>query len=597
MAQNNQGFTLFGYHLGKVEDLKKKAEDIPSFVPPPNEDGSLEIAPGGAYGTYVDLEGSAKNEAELVTKYRGLALQAECDAAIEDIINEAIIREDNKAPVTINLDKIDDKLMPPKVKERVREEFKNVLKLLDFDNMAYDIFKRWYVDGRLYYHMMINEKTPRDGIKELRYIDPRRIRKVREPIKAVPKPQAGINTVMAPVAYNEYYLYMQVLNSGSAFAQSGIKISKHSIAYVHSGILDQKNKMVLGYLHKAIKPMNQLRMLEDAVVIYRLSRAPERRVFYIDVGNLPKMKAEQYLRDMMTKHKNRLVYDASTGEVRDDRKVMTMLEDFWLPRREGGKGTEITTLPGGQSLGQMDDVEYFRRNLYKALHVPVSRIQSETTFNFGRASEITRDEVKFSKMIDRIRTRFNHLFDIVLQTQLVLRGVMSMDEFKLIKEAIHYDYLRDNYFSELKDQEIMNARLGMLQVIDPYTGKYYSVKYVREKILKMTEEEIEDMDEQIEEEAASQQATQDGMMGDPNAASPQFGGAPPQPGGASPAPSGNPAGPVKPAGPKPKSPGAAASGGGQMKEEVKPMTPEERRLVESMTLFIRDINKVGDDDL
>lgn len=597
MAQNNQGFTLFGYHLGKVEDLKKKAEDIPSFVPPPNEDGSLEIAPGGAYGTYVDLEGSAKNEAELVTKYRGLALQAECDAAIEDIINEAIIREDNKAPVTINLDKIDDKLMPPKVKERVREEFKNVLKLLDFDNMAYDIFKRWYVDGRLYYHMMINEKTPRDGIKELRYIDPRRIRKVREPIKAVPKPQAGINTVMAPVAYNEYYLYMQVLNSGSAFAQSGIKISKHSIAYVHSGILDQKNKMVLGYLHKAIKPMNQLRMLEDAVVIYRLSRAPERRVFYIDVGNLPKMKAEQYLRDMMTKHKNRLVYDASTGEVRDDRKVMTMLEDFWLPRREGGKGTEITTLPGGQSLGQMDDVEYFRRNLYKALHVPVSRIQSETTFNFGRASEITRDEVKFSKMIDRIRTRFNHLFDIVLQTQLVLRGVMSMDEFKLIKEAIHYDYLRDNYFSELKDQEIMNARLGMLQVIDPYTGKYYSVKYVREKILKMTEEEIEDMDEQIEEEAASQQATQDGMMGDPNAASPQFGGAPPQPGGASPAPNGNPAGPVKPAGPKPKSPGAAASGGGQMKEEVKPMTPEERRLVESMTLFIRDINKVGDDDL
>lgn len=581
----NNGITLFGYRLGKVEDLKKKAEDIPSFAPPPNDDGSLEIAPGGAYGTYVDLEGSAKNEGELVTKYRELAIQAEVDSAIDDIVNEAIIHEDNKAPIEINLDEIDDKVLSPKLKERIREEFKTVLKLLDFDNMAYDIFRRWYIDGRLYYHMMINEKTPREGIKELRYIDPRRIRKVREPIKQTPQPRTGATQVVRPIEYNEYFLYMQTVNSGTAFAQQGIKISKDSIAYVHSGLMDQKNRMVLGYLHKAIKPMNQLRMLEDAVVIYRLSRAPERRIFYIDVGNLPKMKAEQYLRDMMAKHKNRLVYDASTGEIRDDRKVMTMLEDFWLPRREGGRGTEITTLPAGQNLGEMEDVEYFRRKLYKALHVPVSRIQSEQTFNFGRASEITRDEVKFSKMIDRLRKRFNHLFDSILETQLILRGVMTREEFKLIKELIHYDYLRDNYFAELKEQEVLNARLGLLQNIDPYTGKYYSVKYVREKILHMTEEEIEEMDEQIQIEQSEMMDQQQQMMAsgmvDPN------NGQPIQPGMGGPPQGPQQTQPVRSKPPPTKKPATP-----QQKKEIqevvldKPLSPEEKRLVESMTKLI-----------
>ena len=416
------GIRLFGYKIGK-EDAQKEAERIPSFAPPPNDDGAIEVAPGGSYGTFVDLEGTAKSEGELVTRYRDLSLQAEVESAIEDIVNEAIIFEEHKAPVEINLDRLK---LPDSLKKKIRDEFIIVLKLLDFNNMAYDIFKRWYIDGRLYYHMMIDEEKSRDGIKELRYIDPRRIRKIREPIK---KHQL-VNQIPSATGYNEYYIYMHIGVTGSANIHQGIKISKDSICYVHSGMMDQRNRMILSHLHKAIKPMNQLRMLEDATVIYRLARAPERRVFYIDVGNLPKMKAEQYLRDMMIKHKNRLVYDASTGEVRDDRKHMTMLEDFWLPRREGSRGTEISTLPGGQNLGQMEDVEYFRRKLYKALNVPTSRLQAETNFNFGRANEITRDEIKFSKMIDRLRVRFSQLFDKILETQLLLKGIMDKEEWK-----------------------------------------------------------------------------------------------------------------------------------------------------------------------
>jgi hypothetical protein len=347
---------------------------------------------------------------------------------------------------------------------------------------------------------MIDEKRPRDGIKELRYIDPRRIRKVREPIRRSPVP--GTMNQPQP-AYNEYYLYIQSGVTGTTMNQ-GVRITRDSISYVHSGLMDQRNRMILSYVHKAIKPMNQLRMLEDAVVIYRLARAPERRIFYIDVGNLPKQKAEQYLRDMMVKHKNRLVYDAATGEIRDDRKHMTMLEDFWLPRREGGRGTEITTLQGGQNLGQMEDVEYFRQKLYKALNVPIGRLQTDQTFNFGRSGEITRDEIKFSKFIDRLRTRFSQLFHSILETQLLLRGVMTREEWNLVKEGIHYDFLRDNYYAEIKEQEIMNARLGIMQNVDQFVGKYFSVSYVRKKVLKMTEEEIAEINNEIAEDAENQ---------------------------------------------------------------------------------------------
>lgn len=572
---------LFGFKLSKAEDSKKDASDIPSFAPPPNEDGSYEVAPGGSYGTFVDLEGTVRTELELVTRYRDLALQAEVESAIDDIVNEAIIHEDNKPLVQINLDNIE---MPDRVKDKIREEFKTVTKLLDFQNMGYDIFRRWYIDGRIYYHMMINEKRPRDGLQELRYIDPRRIRKVREAMRK--DPQAASRPLPIVPAYNEYYLYSpgNVANPMAAGANPatmnmGIKISKDSVVYVTSGLLDQRNRMVLSHLHKAIKPMNQLRMLEDATVIYRLSRAPERRIFYIDVGNLPKMKAEQYLKDMMTKHKNKLVYDAATGEVRDDRKYMTMLEDFWLPRREGGRGTEITTLPGGQNLGQMDDVEYFRRKVYKSLNVPQTRIQSDASFNMGRSGEITRDEVKFSKLIDRLRGRFTHLFDTVLETQLVLRGVMSKEEWKLIKENVHYDFLRDNYYAELKEQEIVNARLGILQNIDIYVGKYFSLQYVRENVLQMTEEDIIKIEQEIADEedmnvAAQQDMSQDGQQ--------------PQ---SQPQPQQSPAFQKK--APTPKKPSAVREQI-EIKEKVD-ISDEEKKLIESMTRFMDSM--AGDSSL
>ena len=974
---------LFGFKLSKAEDSKKDASDIPSFAPPPNEDGSYEVAPGGSYGTFVDLEGTVRTELELVTRYRDLALQAEVESAIDDIVNEAIIHEKNKPLVQINLDNIE---MPDRVKDKIREEFKTVTKLLDFQNMGYDIFRRWYIDGRIYYHMMINENRPRDGLQELRYIDPRRIRKVREAMRK--DPQAASRPLPIVPAYNEYYLYSpgNVANPMAAGANPatmnmGIKISKDSVVYVTSGLLDQRNRMVLSHLHKAIKPMNQLRMLEDATVIYRLSRAPERRIFYIDVGNLPKMKAEQYLKDMMTKHKNKLVYDAATGEVRDDRKYMcfamgtriplmdgrtltlqdiiteyeagknnwvyscdpitgkfspgpvswagitkrnsevvrvtfdngesvvctpdhkfpvwskgfveakdllgesiipgyrrmksitpdgveyeqifkndtktwefthretvkwkkehnihenlihdekyrdmdksvihhmnfnrmdnnpknlvsmnhkdhmvyhhdiqslvytsdiytfvnecakslmkttdivkkinsdrtiiaswslantgrhvknknidqliftikdlarvvkaagcaswkeycsqydtrirenngrikrgstvkgtnewksllrqraenreyihaetwkiispegdieiienlskfcrehpahlnrsnikgngsrgyraeklhnhkavsvewlsdnidvgcltidkdetyhsnhtylldcgvyaknTMLEDFWLPRREGGRGTEITTLPGGQNLGEMDDVEYFRRKVYKSLNVPQTRIQSDASFNMGRSGEITRDEIKFSKLIDRLRGRFTHLFDTVLETQLVLRGVMSKEEWKLIKENVHYDFLRDNYYAELKEQEIVNARLGILQNIDIYVGKYFSLQYVRENVLQMTEEDIIKIEQEIADEedmnvAAQQDMSQDGQQ--------------PQ---SQPQPQQSPAFQKK--APTPKKPSAVREQI-EIKEKID-ISDEEKKLIESMTRFMDSM--AGDSSL
>jgi len=488
--------SLFGFKIGTTEDAIKKAESIPSFVPPTRDDGAVEIAPGGAYGTFVDLEGTAKSEAELTTRYREMSGQPEVDAAVDDIVNEAIVTDFRAAAVEIDLDEAKD--IPESIKKRIHEEFDEVMIQPDFRNMCYEIFRRWYIDGRLFYHIMIDKTRPREGIKELRYIDPRRIRKVREPVK---KSAAGLLNQKNPQvpAYEEYYLYNPGGLAGAGYTQ-GIKIAPDSICYVNSGLLDNRNRMTLSYLHKAIKPLNQLRMLEDAVVIYRLSRAPERRIFYIDVGNLPKVKAEQYMRDMMVRHKNRLVYDAQTGEVRDDRKFMTMLEDFWLPRREGARGTEITTLPGGQNLGQMDDVFYFQKKLYKALNVPESRLQADTGFNMGRANEITRDEVKFAKFITRLRHRFSAIFNNLLEIQLALKGVMSREEWSRLKPQVQYNFLSDNSFQELKNQDLMTARMVLLATVDPFLGKYYSKNWVQKNVLRLTEEEIDEMEEEIKKE-------------------------------------------------------------------------------------------------
>ena len=547
---------LFGFNISRADQEQK--EDLKTFVPPQPDDGAIEIAPGGSYGTFVDLDGTAKTEAELVTRYREMSMQPECDAAVEDVINESIVMDEDN-PIEIVLD---DLKQPNSIKNKIREEFESVLEMLDFSNRGYDIFRRWYVDGRLYHHIIINDKDPRDGIKELRYIDPRKIRKVREKVKSK-DPRTG--ATIYNKEQKEYYLYNPKGITSSA--TQGIKIAPDSISHIHSGLMDSKNSLVLGHLNKAVKPLNQLRMLEDATVIYRLARAPERRIFYIDVGNLPKMKAEQYLRDMMVKHKNKLVYDASTGEVRDDRKFMTMLEDFWLPRRDGGRGTEITTLPGGQNLGEMDDVDYFRRKLYKSLNVPVTRMESETQFNMGRSSEITRDEIKFNKFVKRLRTRFTHLFDGLLEIQLVLKGVLSRADWEEMRNTIHYDFKEDNYFSELKQSEIMTERLRLAGEIDPLVGKYYSMKWVRENVLRMSEEEIQDVDKELDAER-SEMDDEGGINGPIDYKGNQS---------------------DKPEQPEPQ------------QEEFKPkpnMSDEEKKLVESMTRFMDSMasDNIEEDD-
>jgi len=493
---------LFGFNITRADQEEK--EDLKTFVPPQQDDGAIEIAPGGSYGTFVDLDGTAKSEAELVSRYREMSMQPECDSAVEDVVNEAIVMDDQN-PIEIVLDHLKQ---PNSIKNKIREEFETILEMLDFSNKGYDIFRRWYVDGRIYHHIIINDKDPREGIRELRYIDPRKIRKVREKVKSK-DPRTG--ATIYNKEQKEYYLYNPKGITSSA--TQGIKIAVDSISHIHSGLMDSRNNMILGHLHKAVKPLNQLRMLEDATVIYRLARAPERRIFYIDVGNLPKMKAEQYLRDMMVKHKNKLVYDAATGEVRDDRKFMTMLEDFWLPRRDGGRGTEITTLPGGQNLGEMEDVDYFRRKLYKSLNVPITRMEADNQFNLGRASEITRDEIKFNKFVQRLRNRFTHLFDGLLEIQLVLKGVLSRADWEQMRNTIHYDFKQDNYFSELKNAEIMTERLRLAGEIDPLVGKYYSMKWVRENILMMTEEDIKQVDQEID--AERQEMDDEGGLGGP----------------------------------------------------------------------------------
>ena len=482
---------LFGYKIGKDEEN----DEIKSFAPKEDDDGSVAITGGGVYGVYTDLEGTIRNDAELVKRYRDMALQPECDAAIEDIINETLVFGEGDYPVQIILDKLQQ---PESIKKKIRDEYYYIMKLLDFNNQGYDIFRRWYVDGKLYYHMMIDTKQPKQGLKELRYIDPRKIRKVKEAKKDA---RASIGPVqLAKKDPNEYFIYS---NKGfNNDGNQGVKISNDSICYVHSGVTDKDGKIVVSHLHKAIKPLNQLRMLEDATVIYRISRAPERRIFYIDVGNLPKMKAEQYLREIMQKYKNKLVYDAQTGEIRDDRRFQTMLEDFWLPRREGGKGTEITTLPAGQNLGEIEDVLYFQKKFYQSLNVPVSRLQSDNGFSLGRASEITRDELKFSKFIGRLRLRFSHLFDRLLETQLLLKGICTKAEWQAIKEEVSYDFINDMHFTEMKEVEILKERLSILGDIENYSGKYFSKQWIRKHVLRQTEDDIEEIDKQMEEEAS-----------------------------------------------------------------------------------------------
>jgi hypothetical protein len=491
---------LFGFTLGNKDIVQVQAPEQPSFALPTEamDDGAVTITSNPYYGTYVDLEGAVRNELELITRYREMANHPELEQAIDDIVNESITHDVSGRTVDIVLDKLKQ---PDTVKRKIAEEFENVLKLLNFGNLADDLFKRWYIDGRIYYHVVVDEKKPKEGIQELRYIDPRKIRKVRELIKdADPKTGAQIIKSIA-----EYYVYSDkgtTTQTYGAKVNSGLRISTDSVINVNSGLMDAKNTFVISYIHKAIKPLNQLRMVEDAVVIYRLSRAPERRVFYIDVGNLPKGKAEQYLRDVMVKYKNKVVYDSSTGEVRDDRKHMSMLEDFWLPRREGGKGTEITTLPAGQNLGELEDVKYFRQKLLQSLNVPMSRLEPQQggMIGMGRVSEVTRDEVKFTKFITRLRNKFSQIFDYALGTQLALKGICTKEEWEQFKEDVYYDYKKDNNFTELRDAELLRERLSLLTTVDPYLGRYYSAKWVKKHVLQMTEEEIEDMKKEMAEE-------------------------------------------------------------------------------------------------
>ncbi len=486
---------LLGFQITRQSDEREKpAEAKQAFTVPSPDDGTTTISAGGYFGQYLDMEVTAKNDVDLIKRYREVAQHPECDMAIEDIINEVIVSDDRDQSVSISLDKL---AVSENIKTKIRNEFDEVMSLLNFDEKGHDIFKRFYIDGRIYFHKVIDPTSPRKGLTEIRYIDPRKIKKVREVTKKRDTKSAKGIEIIEKTA--EWFVYNEK-GMSSANSNAGLKISTDSITYVTSGIIDQTKNMVMGHLHKAIKPVNQLRMIEDAVVIYRIVRAPERRIFYVDVGNLPKVKAEQYLRDVMARYRNKLVYDASTGEIRDDRKHMSMLEDFWLPRREGAKGTEVSTLAGGQNLGEIADVQYFQKKLYKSLNVPISRMESENGFNMGRAAEITRDELKFTKFVQRLRKRFTQLFHDVLKTQLVLKGIMTIEDWSSIKEHIQYDYLRDGYFSELKNAEILRERLNLANEVSPYVGKYFSVEYVRKNVLRQSDEDIIEIDGQIRNE-------------------------------------------------------------------------------------------------
>ena len=523
---------LFGF---SIEDTEPLSPGVVSPVPPNTEDGNDHYMSSGFFGTSLDIEGVYKTEIDLLKRYREMSLHPECDSAIEDIVNEAIVSDSNDSPIQIELSNLN---ASDGIKKKIREEFKYILSLLDFDKKSHEIYRNWYVDGRIFYHKVIDLKNPHEGIQELRYIDPIKMKYVKQQKKSE-KDKYRLTNIRNdnPMDYEfpqieEYFIYTPKTSytSGdpSGFGgNAGVKMTKDSITYCTSGLVDRNRGNTLSYLHKAIKSLNQLRMIEDSLVIYRLSRAPERRIFYIDVGNLPKVKAEQYLRDVMMRYRNKLVYDAQTGEIRDDKKFMSMLEDFWLPRREGGRGTEITTLPGGQNLGEITDIEYFKKKLFRSLNVPPSRMDGEGGFNLGRSSEILRDEVKFTKFVARLRKRFSYMFHDMLKTQLILKNVITPEDWNIMEEHIQYDFLYDNHFSELKDAELLNERLAMVATAEPYVGKYFSQDYLRRKILRQTDEEIIDQDKLIKKEI------KDGIIPDPNAPIDPATGMPLDPGTAS----------------------------------------------------------------
>ena len=520
---------LFGFSLDKGDQKKKKQQGLISPVAPNNDDGTVTISAGGYYGQYVDMEGVTKNEFEQIRKYREVSLHPEVDSAIDEVVNEAIVADGDDSPVEIELSNLEQS---ESIKKRIREEFNELKRLLQFDKKCYHIFRRWYIDGRLYYHKVIDVNKPTEGIKELRYIDPLKVKKMREVKK---KPGAGgpDNAKLNYGDVNEYYLYNPkgVFNHKAAVSlagndQLGVKIAPDAITFCTSGLMDMNQNLPLSYLHKALKAVNQLRMIEDSLVIYRMSRAPERRIFYIDVGNLPKVKAEQYLREVMSRYRNKLVYDANTGEIRDDKKFMSMLEDFWLPRREGGRGTEITTLPGAQNLGELKDVEYFLKKLYKSLNLPPSRVGEEKGFSLGKSNEILRDELKFVKFVGRLRKQFSHLFNDMLKTQLILKGVITVDDWEMMEQHIQYDYLFDNHFTELKEIEMIGERLNLVERMQPFLGVYYSNDHVKRQILQQKESEIEEIRIQIEKEKKSGELMDTPVMPveDPNAPVPPAGG-------------------------------------------------------------------------
>ena len=519
---------LFGFSIEETED---KSTSIVSPVPKNNEDGVDNYIASGFYGQYVDIEGAYRTEHELIKRYREMALHPETDGAIEDVVNEAIVSDLYDSPVEVELSNLN---ASETIKKKIREEFRYIKELMDFDKKSHEIFRNWYIDGRLYYLKVIDQKNPQEGLKDLRYIDPMKLKYIRQEKKTNGQndPYVRINSKDDSVPnpkFDEYYIYTMKPNyPTSMVAQAGkgsTKISKDSITYCTSGLVDRNKNRVLSYLHKAIKALNQLRMIEDSLVIYRMSRAPERRIFYIDVGNLPKVKAEQYLKDVMMRYRNKMVYDANTGEVRDDKKMMSMMEDFWLPRREGGRGTEITTLPAGQNLGELADIEYFQKKLYRALSVPETRMPGGGDgFNLGRSSEILRDELQFAKYVGRLRKRFSNLFNDLLKTQLILKNIIAPEDWEQISDHIQYDYLYDNQFAELKESELLEGRLGILATIEPYIGKYYSTEYVRKRVLRQTDGEIIDIDEQIEDEIAK------GILPDPSQVDPITGEPLPQEG-------------------------------------------------------------------
>jgi hypothetical protein len=489
---------LFGFSIGRAgkKSEEEKREALPSFVPPSPEDGAAVMdggIVGGYFGTYIDFDKEVKSEAEFIGRYREMALHPEVESAIEDICNESVVYDEERDSVNLDLEKVE---LSDNIKDKIYEEYKYLYNLLDFHTKGYEIFRRWFIDGRLYFHMVVDGKSPKKGIQDIRYVDPTKIKKIVE-VEKDKEVNRNPQGVLANVVKKkeEYFMFRENPNSTEA-----IRIAPEAVCFVTSGLYDASNRKIISYLHKAIKPLNQLRMIEDAAVIYRISRAPERRVFYIDVGSLPKTKAEQYVKGIMNKYRNKLVYDASTGAIRDDKRHMSMLEDYWLPRREGGKGTEITTLDGGQNLGEMEDVEYFQKKLYQALNIPRTRLELGDDFNLGRASEITRDEVKFMKYIERIRSKFNEMFMTMLKTQCILKGIFTDQDWDKIKNLIKLDYAKDNHFAELKEFEVLSERMRALGDVDQYIGKYYSVEWVRKHILRQTEEEMDDLDKQIAQE-------------------------------------------------------------------------------------------------